>query len=416
MAWWPENEADLDSPRQREYDYVKEVLDYGWHNTSSPGFNMRLEQAFAAKYGVRYAITHNSGTATMHSCLIAAGVGPGDEVIVPALTALSTALVVVHQNAVPVFADLDPDTFEISVDSIRERLTERTRAIIPVALYGMAPDLDPVMELAREHSLVVIEDNAQCFLGEYKGRWVGTIGDMASFSFQGSKHMTCGDGGLVLTDNADYAQGVRSGMCLGYSSLTADSAKSTAPPRELRQDPSFARHLALGWNYRLPELCAAAALAQLERLDELVEWRRQVAAGYAEVMAGCDWLVPQKLPADQGLQHSYWAYAVRLAPDEVTWHQFRDEVVAGGGDPLYGAWRPVYLEPVFAEEKFYGQGCPRHCPLYRGLPQAYAPGLCPVTERLQPRLLQFRTNYVRERALRQFDALARAIAHFEGRS
>jgi len=115
--------ADVDKPRGNEYEYVTEILDYGWHNTSSPGFNMRLEQAFAEKFGGNYAITHNSGTGTMHSCLIAAGIGPGDEVIIPPLTAAATALVVIHQNAVPVFADLDPDTFNIDPEAIRELIT-----------------------------------------------------------------------------------------------------------------------------------------------------------------------------------------------------------------------------------------------------------------------------------------------------
>ncbi len=414
MTWWPETEADVNTPRQKEYEYVKEVLDYGWHNTSSPAFNMRLEKAFAEKFGVKYAITHNSGTGTMHSCLIAAGIGPGDEVIVPPLTAAATALVVIHQNAVPIFADLDPDTFNIDPESIRERITPHTKAIIPVALYGQSPDMDAIMALAREHDLVVIEDCAQAFLAQYKGKLAGTIGHMGSFSFQGSKHMTCGDGGIVITDDPDYGLGVRHGMCFGFSSGAAESAPTTAPPRELRQDPGFARHLTLGWNYRLPELCAASALAQLERLDDLVSWRVAVAARYAEVIEGCEWLTPQKVP--EGYVNTYWTYVVRLDNEDLTWHQFRDQYVEFGGDPIYGAWRPTYLEPAFSEEKFYGKGCPNHCPLYEGTPQEYAPGLCPVTERIQPRLFQFRTNYDRERAERQFDALAQTIAHFDGKN
>jgi perosamine synthetase len=413
MTWWPETEAEVNAPRVKEYDYVREVLDYGWHNTRGPGFSGRLEAAFAARFGAAYAITHSNGTATMHSCLMAAGVGPGDEVIIPAITAASTAFVVVHQNAVPVFADLDPATFEIDPASIRERITPHTKAIITVALYGMAPDMDPIIALAREHNLVVIEDNAQCYLGEYKGRIVGSLGDMASFSFQGSKHITCGDGGIVTTSDERYAEGIRKAAVLGYSTLTAKPGATTIP-KEIRQDPAFERHERLGWNYRLPEICSAVMLAQLERLDELVAWRCAVAAGYAEVMAGCDWLRPQAVPVS--IKHSYWCYAVLLDTDEITWHQFRDKIVEFGGEPVYGAWRPVYLEPVFREERFYGNGCPNHCPLYRGTPQKYEEGLCPTTESLQPRLFQFRTNYPRDRAQRQFDAVAKAIAYFEGKA
>jgi len=413
MTWWPETAADIDKPRTNEYKYVREVLDYGWHNTSSPGFNMRLEQAFAAKFGAKYAITHNSGTGTLHSCLIAAGIGPGDEVIIPPLTAVATATVVIHQNAVPVFADIDPETFNIDPESIRERLTPYTKAIIPVALYGLAPDMDAIMAIAREHDLVVIEDCAEAFLAKCNGKLAGTIGDMGSFSFQGSKHMTCGDGGIVITDNADYALGVRRGMIAGFSTLTADPALTSAPPRDVRQDPNFIRHVALGWNYRLPELAAASALGQLERLDELVSWRQAVAARYAEVIEDCDWLSPQKV--SEGYVNTYWCYTVLIDTEEITWHQFRDQYVELGGDPIYGAWRPIYLEPLFSEERFYGKGCPNHCPLYEGIPQKYEKGLCPVTERIQPRLLQFRTNWDRERAEQQFDALEKTIKYFEGR-
>ncbi len=410
MAWWPENEVELNARRVMEYEYVREVLDYGWHNTRGPGFTGRLEAAFAERFGAEFACSHSNGTATMHSCLMAAGIGPGDEVIIPALTAASTAFVVVQQNAVPVFADLDADTFEIDAESIRERITEHTKAIITVALYGMAPDMDPILAMAKERGIVVIEDNAQCYLGEYKGRLVGSMGDMASFSFQGSKHITCGDGGITITSDERLAEGIRRAAVLGYSTLTAKPGANTIP-KEIRQDPAFERHERLGWNYRMPEICSAVMLAQLERLDELVAWRCAVADGYREVMGGCDWLKAQALP--EGVKHSYWAYAVRLDTDEVTWHQLRDKIVEFGGEPVYGAWRPVHLEPVFREERFYGKGCPNHCPLYEGTPQKYEAGLCPVTERIQPKLFQFRTNYTRDRAQKQFDAVAKAIEYFD---
>ena len=136
--------------------------------------------------------------------------------IVPPLTMASTSLAVLHQRAVPVFADIDPDTFLIDPESIRDRITPRTRAIITVALYGLSPDMDPIMELAQEHGIAVIEDDAQCFLGRYKGRIAGSIGDLASFSFQNSKHITCGEGGMVTTNNHEYADRVARFASLGY--------------------------------------------------------------------------------------------------------------------------------------------------------------------------------------------------------
>ncbi len=155
---------------------------------------------------------------------------------------------------------------------------------------------------------------------------------------------------------------------------------------------------------------------RLERLEESVSWRQDVAKQYAEVIGDCDWFVPQRVPPD--VVHTYWCYTVLLKADEkaLTWHEFRDQYVEFGGDPIYGAWRPVHLEPVFREERFYGKGCPNHCPLYEGTPQKYQAGLCPVTERLQPNLFQFRTNYDEERANRQMEALAQTIAYFNGKN
>jgi perosamine synthetase len=143
-----------------ELIYIKEVLDSGFGSSTTGNMNQRLEAAFAQRFGVRYAITHANGTATMHSCLAAAGVGPGDEVIVPALTVISTGSVVLHQNAVPVFADIRADTFNIDPADVARKITSRTRAIIPVGLYGLPADVDPIMALARQHGLTVIEDNA----------------------------------------------------------------------------------------------------------------------------------------------------------------------------------------------------------------------------------------------------------------
>ena len=202
---------------EEELVYVKEVLDSGLGASTYGTMNKRLEEAFAARFGVRYAITHNSGTSTLHSCLAAAGVGPGDEVISPALTVISDAAVTLHQNAVPVFADIDPDTFNMDPQDVERRITPRTKAIMPVHLYGLPCDMDPIMALAEKHHLTVIEDAAQCFLGEYKGRLAGTIGHMASFSFENTKHMSTGDGGIVITNDERLAEAVRKFSCLGYS-------------------------------------------------------------------------------------------------------------------------------------------------------------------------------------------------------
>jgi len=224
----------------------------------------------------------------------------------------------------------------ISVEDIRRKITARTKAIIPVSIYGLAPDLDPIMALAREHQLLVIEDNAQCFLGYYKGRVVGSIGDFASFSFQGSKHMTCGDGGILICSDEGLALKARRAATLGYSAISAKPGDSVIP-QELRCHPSFVRHVSLGYNFRLPEIAAAVALGELERLEELVEMRKLCASFFANVVRDCEWLVPQKTP--DGYIHSYWTYAARITHDDLDWGEFRRKFVDLGGRRVL--WRVV---------------------------------------------------------------------------
>ncbi len=381
----------------REVAYVLEVLRSEFRTSKGAHMVRRLEDAFARTFGVEYAISFVNGTATMHAALAAAGVGPGDEVIVPPLTMASTSFAVLHAGALPVFADIHPETWTIDPDSIREHITERTKAIIPVAIYGLSPDMDPIMDIAREHNLFVLEDDAQCFLGRYKGRLVGTLGHAASFSFQSSKHMTSGEGGMVITNDRDLADRIRRFNSLGYAAVGADQPKIS---KDEIQDPNYARHVSIGWNYRMSEVCAAVALGQLERLPFLVALRQKAAAYYAQAVEGCDWLTPQKVP--EGYEHAYWTYVLRLDRDDITWHDFRRKYIEFGGEPFYGAWRLTYLEPAFRGKRFAD---------YQW--QTFEPGLCPVAEATQPRLIQLPTNYFSEAEMeKQAEALARTIDYF----
>ena len=380
-------------------EYLGEVVQYGFGNSTGPEMGRRFEQAFAQRYGVAHAIAHCNGTATLHSCLAAAGVAPGEEVIVPPLTAAATAFAVLHQGAIPVFADIDPRTFNIDPESIRRRVTPLTRAIIPVGLYGLSADMDPIMSIAKEHDLAVIEDNAQCFLGTYKGRLAGTTGHLASFSLQASKHITSGDGGVVITDDEKLATAVRKFACFGYHSVSSNS--TGVMPKHERGQPDSIRHDSLGWNYRMSELQAAVALAQTERIDELVE--RHITAGkfFLEAVGDCSWLRPQHTPDD--CVNSYWTFVCIFEADRagLSWHDFRKRFYELGGDFAYGAWRLSYNEPVFQERRFLGGGFPVDSPIYKGTYRDYSPGLCPVAEMLQPKLFQFKTNYMDQDYARQ---------------
>lgn len=349
-----------------ERRYVDEVLAGGFRTSSADRFTKRLEMAFSERIGAEYSIALINGTATLHAALHAAGIGAGDEVIVPPLTMASTTFAILQVGATPVFADIDPYTWTLDPASVRERLSARTRALLPVALFGLAPDLDGLMEIADTHGLFVLEDDAQCFLGRIGDRMVGSIGHAASFSLQSSKHVTSGEGGLVVTRDRELADRIRRFSGLGYASLGATQGRIT---RDTIQDPAYVRHVEMGFNYRMSELCAAVALAQIERLDELVAVRTRAARAFSDVIAGVEWLTPQTTPA--GFTNCFWTYAVCLDRDDVTWHEFRDAFRDAGGDGLYSAWRLTYEEPAFA-----GFSRP-----------------CPVAEDVQSRLLLFKTNY-----------------------
>jgi perosamine synthetase len=292
----------------------------------------------------------------------------------------STALAVLQNNSIPVFADVDSFTFNIDPIAIKKCITEKTKAIISVSLYGLSPDYDKLLEICNEYNLYLIEDNAECFLGTYKGKLVGKFGHFSSFSFQASKHITCGDGGMLTTDDEELANKARRFSSLGYAGVSAKQGKIT---RNDIQDPNYNRHVSLGFNYRLSEVNAAVALGQLERAEELVEQRIKVAKIFDQAIEGTDLLTRQVEPG--GYQNSYWSYSVTLNTDnpQTDWYRFRNLYKNNGGDGFYAAWKLSYFEPLFQNEI---QKMP-------GVWQKYKPGLCPTSERLQPRMLQFKTNY-----------------------
>ncbi len=363
-----------------EKKYVCEVIDNEFNTSKNSIFGNRLEAAFSSLLGVNYSIGHVNGTATMHTALAALGVQPGDEVIVPPLTMSSTALAVLHNGSVPVFADVDKDTFNISAESIKEKITPKTKAVITVALYGLSPDYDAIIEVCKTHQLFLIEDNAECFLSYYKGKMVGSFGDFSSFSFQASKHLTCGEGGMLCTSNELFADKARKFSSLGYAGVSAKQGKIT---RNDIQDPQYSRHVSLGFNYRLSEGNAAIVLGQLERAKELVEIRIEVAKLFDAAVKGSALVIPQFNPVDY--VNSYWGYSWVLNTENpsVDWYRFRDAFQKNGGDGFYAAWKLSYFEPLFLNEI-------QHKP---EIWQNYELGLCPNAEYLQPRMIQMKTNY-----------------------
>jgi perosamine synthetase len=393
----------MDRISSLERKYVNEVLDSQFRTSFGSRMTKKLEEEFAKQFDSKFAISFINGTATMHAALAAAGIGKGDEVIVPPLTMASTSFAVLHSGAIPVFADIDPYTWTIDPKSIEKNITSRSKAIIPVALYGLLPDYDPIMNIAKKNNLFVLEDDAQCFLGYYKGKIGGSFGHAASFSFQSSKHMTSGEGGMITTNDEILANNIRRFNSLGYAGVAAGAGKGKISKDDI-QDPNYQRHTSIGWNYRMPELCAAVALGQLERLQELVTIREKNAEMFASAMQGYDLLKPQMVPAH--VKHSFWSYVVRLDNDDnFSWYDFRKKYMELGGDGIYGAWLLTYLEPAFKNRQFSSDQV-----------QKFEQGVCPVAESIQPKLLQFKTNYMDlDQAQNAAEALTKTLDYFKNR-
>jgi perosamine synthetase len=389
-----------------ELKYVKQVLESGEMSGTTGNMNKRFEESFAKKVGAKYAVTFNSGTGTLHAALDAVGVEAGDEVITTPLTVISNADVIFAQNAIPVFADIDPETLNIDPKDIERKITNRTKAIMPVSLYGLSCDLDPIMQLAKKHNISVINDTAQAHMATYKDQPIGSIADITSYSLENSKHITSGDGGIVVTNNEDYAQKMRKFGSLGYGIMKSTDGRVRILDKSVFQDPNYKRHDAFGYNYRMPEVAAAVALAQLEKIDSFIKLRIDISKMYVDVMNDCDYLVPQKTP--EGYKNTSWTCAVKYLREDVSWQDFRKKYVEYGGDGIYAAWALLYEETLFTSD-VYKKRCPW---IYNDL--SYKKGICPVAEKVQPTLMQFVNNYSSiEEAKPYVMALSKTIKYFK---
>lgn len=391
---------------EREYKYIKEVLDSGFASGTSGNMNTRLERTFAEKFGQNFAVTFNSGTTTLHTALWALGVGFGDEVIVTPLTVISCMNAILYCNAVPVFADVSPDTFLIDPDDIRKKITSKTKAIMPVHLYGQVCNMTEIMAIAKDHNLAVVEDCAQCYLGTHRGKIGGTFGDVGSWSFENSKHITTGDGGIITCNDEALADKIRKLNTQGFRNATAISGKIRVS-KDIFQDPSYKRHDRLGFMYRLPEVAAALGLAQLEKLDWFVAKREQMASMYKEVIAAtnCDYLQAQCVP--DGDRNTYYTFAVRYLNDDVKWNDFRKKYCENGGDGIYAAWALCYQEDSIPDV----QRILKSMQLDDRLDTEA--GICPKAESIQPQLMQFTTNQKDEGSMKvQAEALYKTIRFY----
>ncbi len=390
---------------ERERKYIDEVLDSGFASGTSGNMNSRLEEAFAARFGRNFAITFNSGTTTLHAALWVLGVRYGDEVIVTPLTVISCMNAILYCNAVPVFADVNPDTYLLDPADVRRKITPRTKAIMAVHLYGQVCDMTELMKISNEFGIPILEDCAQCYLGTHQGRIGGTIGAVGSWSFENSKHLATGDGGIVACDDEALGDDIRRLSCQGFRNATAKSGKIRVG-KDIFQNPSYKRHSQFGFMYRLPEVAAAMGLGQLEKLDWFVSLRRKSAEYYREAVKGCSWLAPQYTP--EGDENSYYAFALRLTNPEIEWTEFRRKCIEFGGSGIYAAWALLYQEDSIADIRENVLG-----PIGLNARFVTDSGICPNAEKIQPQLMQFVTNQKNEEEMKtEAEALYKTIAYF----
>lgn len=293
----------LPSTGEEEWLALREPLESGWL-TQGPKV-AAFEKAFAARHGVGHALATTSCTTALHLALLAAGVGPGDEVIVPAFTWVATANAAVYCGATPVFADVDPATFNIDVADLARRLTPRTRAVIAVHLFGLPADIEAIRAVLPA-SVVIVEDAACAAGAVYRGRPAGGLGAVAAFSFHPRKSITTGEGGMVTTDDAALAG--RAEVLRNHGASVSEEVRHRGPKPYLLPDFDV-----LGFNYRMTDLQAAVGLVQLGKLDRFIDERARWAAWYRERLAGLDWL---RLPDEpEGGRHAWQAFVTYVDPD-----------------------------------------------------------------------------------------------------
>lgn len=279
---------------QKEIDYVTDAVTNAWYENAYT-FNERFEQAFAQYINVKYAVSLPHCTAAIHLALAALNIGAGDEVIVSDVTWIASSAPISYVGATPIFADIDPATWCLAAESFEACISPRTKAIITVNLYGGMPDYDAICTIADKHGIAVIEDAAESIGSLYKGRKSGSLGDVGVFSFHGSKTLTTGEGGMLVTDREDIYQRVL---------VLRDHGRKPG-------DRAFA-NTEVAYKYRMSSMQAALGLAQLERVDELIEHKRAIFSWYAQELSGFDGITLNAEP--EGILNTYWMVTIILEP------------------------------------------------------------------------------------------------------
>jgi len=351
---------------EKELQAVKQVLDSG--NLSSMGgkATAAFEAAFAQALGAHYGVAMNSAMSVLHSAVMAASAGAGDEVICDPVCVFG-AVSAMYNNAIPVFVDIDRTTWNMDPGLIEAKVTERTKAIIVTHVCGLPAEMDRIAAVAKKHNLIVIEDCAHSLFATYKGKFTGTWGDIGSFSFQMSKQMALGDGGMAVT---------------------SDEALAKALDLNAGAPTFYAVAYGLHFNYRMNEQTAAIGLVQFERARKYVEELIEIASLYDCAVQGCDWIALQRGPDDA--RHTFHLWGATFRGDEmgISLDDFKRALQEEGAPVSVGYTNmPAYKHPLIAQRLGYGRGCPLDCPLYAGGSNRYEDGLCPNAEYVLPRMM-----------------------------
>lgn len=318
----------------KELEYVSRCINTNW--ISSKGeYVEEFEKRFSEYCGSNYGISTTNGTTSLHLALASVGLKQGDEVIVPAFTIVSTLFAIVYCGAKPVLVDAERETWTLDVNQIEDKISDKTKAIMPVHIYGHPCDMDPIMNIAKKHGLYVIEDAAEAHGAEYKGKKAGGIGDIGCFSFYANKIITCGEGGMMITNSEEIAQHARSLKDLSF----------------LEEKKRIYLHSEVGYNYRMTNLQAAIGLAQFERINEFVEMRRKNAHVYNKFLENTFGI---RLPPEkEWAKNVYWMYSILIEPD---FGIGRDELMvelAKKGIETRPFFIPMNKQPVFRNMRFF---------------------------------------------------------------
>ncbi|MED1441250.1 UDP-4-amino-4,6-dideoxy-N-acetyl-beta-L-altrosamine transaminase [Aeribacillus composti] len=336
-----------------DIEAVIEVLK-GSYLTTGP-YLAKFEQAVAEYVGAKYAVAFSNGTAALHGACFAAGIGNGDEVITTPMTFAASANCVIYQGGTPIFSDIDEKTYNIDPNKIEEKISDKTKAIIPVDFTGQPTELDGILEIAKKHNLVVIEDAAHALGAVYKGKKVGSISDMTMFSFHPVKHITTGEGGIITTNNREY-----------YDKLLQFRSHGITREKDKLNEfhgPWYYEMQFLGYNYRMTDIQAALGTSQLKKVDKFVELRRKYVAMYNEAFKDIDEIITPFQHEDG--QSSWHLYIIRLKLDKLT--ASRREIFEALQQQNIGVnvhYIPVHLQPYYQQLGYKKGICPNAEKLY----------------------------------------------------